>query len=104
MIQAIGGALGTTASIGHEVLFTGVDFLQFPPVPGLDLPGKILLNIWDAVEKVSVSVMLVPIRGATVTDNRSLDESSSVSAPDRTLREHPYYSSRRDRKRRLHRN
>ena len=45
------------ASIGHEVLFTGVDLLQFAPVPGLDLAGKILLSIWDAVEKVQVSMM-----------------------------------------------
>jgi abelson tyrosine-protein kinase 1 len=45
------------ASIGHEVLFTGVDLLQFAPVPGLDTAGKILLGIWDAVELVEVSVM-----------------------------------------------
>ena len=45
------------ASIGHEVLFTGVDLLQFAPVPGLDLAGKILLSIWDAVQMVEVSVM-----------------------------------------------
>jgi hypothetical protein len=45
------------ASIGHEVLFTGVDLLQFAPVPGLDIAGKILLGIWDAVELVEVSVM-----------------------------------------------
>ena len=45
------------ASIGHEVLFTGVDLLQFSPVPGLDIAGKILLSIWDAVGLVEVSVM-----------------------------------------------
>jgi hypothetical protein len=45
------------ASIGHEVLFTGVDLLQFAPVPGLDVAGNILLSIWDAVEMVEVSVM-----------------------------------------------
>jgi hypothetical protein len=31
--------------------------LQFAPVPGLDIAGKILLNIWDAVELVEVSMM-----------------------------------------------
>jgi hypothetical protein len=45
------------ASIGHEVLFTGVDLLQFAPVPGLDIAGKILLGIWDAVELVEVSMI-----------------------------------------------
>jgi hypothetical protein len=45
------------ASIGHEVLFTGVDLLQFAPVPGLDVASNILLSIWDAVELVEVSVM-----------------------------------------------
>ena len=42
------------ASIGHEVLFTGVDFLQYAPVPGLDVAGNMLLSIWDAVELVEV--------------------------------------------------
>jgi hypothetical protein len=45
------------ASIGQEALFTGVDLLQFAPVPGLDIAGKILLGIWEAVELVEVSVM-----------------------------------------------
>jgi abelson tyrosine-protein kinase 1 len=57
VIGAIGGALGTAASIGHEVLFTGVDLLQFAPVPGLNTAGTILLNIWDAIETVEVSVI-----------------------------------------------
>jgi hypothetical protein len=57
VIEAIGGALGTAASIGHEALFTGVDLLQFVPVPGLTLLESILLNIWDAIEMVEVSVM-----------------------------------------------
>ena len=46
------------ASIGHEVLFTGVDLLQFVPVPGLDIAGKILLGIWDAVELVEVGMIV----------------------------------------------
>ena len=48
------------ASIGHEILFTGVDLLQFAPVPGLNTAGKILLSIWDAVELVEVSVIDTP--------------------------------------------
>jgi abelson tyrosine-protein kinase 1 len=54
------------ASIGHEVLFTGVDLLQFAPVPGLDTAGKILLGIWDAVEMVEVSVMDTPFAAVSV--------------------------------------
>ncbi|KAF8257566.1 kinase-like domain-containing protein [Lactarius quietus] len=55
VIEAVGGALSTAASIGHEVLFTGVDLLQFAPVPGLNTAGKILLNIWDAIEMVETN-------------------------------------------------
>ncbi|KAI9434573.1 hypothetical protein H4582DRAFT_1818451 [Lactarius indigo] len=54
-IEAIGGVLGTAASIGHEALFVGVDLLQFAPVPGLKLAGDILLNIWDAVQMVEMN-------------------------------------------------
>ena len=53
-IQAIGGAFGTAARIGHEALSAGVDILQFAPVPGLQLAGNLLLNIWDAVGMVKV--------------------------------------------------
>ncbi|KAH9061867.1 hypothetical protein EDB87DRAFT_1716172 [Lactarius vividus] len=54
-IEAIGGVLGTAARIGHEALFVGVDLLHFAPVPGLELAGGILLNIWDAVERVEMN-------------------------------------------------
>ncbi|KAH9014502.1 hypothetical protein EDB85DRAFT_1876352 [Lactarius pseudohatsudake] len=54
-IEAIGGVLGTAARIGHEALFVGVDLLQFAPVPGLELAGGILLNIWDAVQMVEMN-------------------------------------------------
>ncbi|KAF8268212.1 kinase-like domain-containing protein, partial [Lactarius quietus] len=52
VIEAVTGVLGTAASIGHEVLTTGVDLLQFAPVPGLNVAGTILLSIWDAVQMV----------------------------------------------------
>lgn len=54
-IEAIGGVLGTAARIGHEALFVGVDLLHFAPVPGLELAGGILLNIWDAVQMVEMN-------------------------------------------------
>jgi hypothetical protein len=60
------------ASIGHEVLFTGVDLLKFAPVPGLDVAGKILLSIWDAVEMVEVSVMDIPFASLLVLTGGSL--------------------------------
>jgi hypothetical protein len=31
--------------------------LKFVPVPGLDVAGNVLLNIWDAIEMVEVSLM-----------------------------------------------
>ncbi|KAI9457475.1 hypothetical protein BJY52DRAFT_1223837 [Lactarius psammicola] len=54
-IEAISGVLGAAARVGHEALFTGVNLLQFAPVPGLELAGGILLNIWDAVEMVEMN-------------------------------------------------
>jgi hypothetical protein len=39
------------------VLFAGIDLLEFAPVPGLALVGGILLNIWDALDRVEVSLM-----------------------------------------------
>lgn len=56
---AISGALDTAANIGHEALSTGVALLQLAPVPGLELAGNILLNIWDAVGMVKVSMMSI---------------------------------------------
>ena len=58
--MAICGALDMAARISHEALFAGLDLLQFAPVPGLDTAGNVLLSIWDAVEKVEVSVMGTP--------------------------------------------
>ena len=60
MIEAVCGTLGTEGRIGHEELFTGVNLMQSAPVLGLELAGKMLLSIWDAVEKVEVSVMGTP--------------------------------------------
>ena len=100
-MEAIGGALGMAASIGHEVLFTGVDLLQFAPVPGLDVAGNILLSILDAVELVEVSVIDIPF--AVLPVLTALDESPRIFAPDRTLCKHSDIYSWRDRRCRLHR-
>ncbi|KZV66754.1 kinase-like protein [Peniophora sp. CONT] len=39
-------------TIAHDVLSTGVDFLQLAPIPALDLAGSVLLSIWDAVQAI----------------------------------------------------
>ncbi|KZV62253.1 hypothetical protein PENSPDRAFT_758829 [Peniophora sp. CONT] len=52
VIEAISSVLGPAANFAHEVLFVGVDLLQFVPVPALDVAGKVLLSIWDAVEMI----------------------------------------------------
>lgn len=80
MIEAIGGALGTAASIGHEALFAGVDFLRFAPVPGLELAGRILLNIWDAVDMVEVSLMYTTFVALLLTDDLSRRIASRLCA------------------------
>ena len=54
-IDAVAGVLGAAAAIGHEVLFTGVDLLQYIPIPGLEIAAQTLLRIWDAVGMVEVS-------------------------------------------------
>lgn len=79
MIEAISGALGTAASIGHEALFAGVDLLRFAPVPGLELAGAILLNIWDAVDMVEVSLMHIPFVSAAAAHSRSFQTNRLAS-------------------------
>ncbi|KAF8264995.1 kinase-like domain-containing protein [Lactarius quietus] len=37
------------------MLFTGVDFSRFVPVPELEVAGKTLLKIWDAIEMVETN-------------------------------------------------
>lgn len=41
--------------MAHDVLTTGIDLLEFAPIPGLATVARTLLNIWDAVESVDVS-------------------------------------------------
>ncbi|KAI0049057.1 hypothetical protein FA95DRAFT_1538888 [Auriscalpium vulgare] len=53
--HAVGSVLGTAALAAHEVLFIGVDLLRLAPVPGLEIAGFMLLNIWDALEMVEMN-------------------------------------------------
>ena len=55
VVEAVSSVLGVAARAAHEALFVGVDLLQFVPIPALDVAGKAILNIWDAVDKVQVS-------------------------------------------------
>lgn len=52
--------------------------MQFVPVPGLKTAGRILLNIWDAIQMVEVCV-IGPIRYATDADSISLQTNRQAS-------------------------
>ena len=47
--------LGTTGDVAHELLQTGVNFLGFVPVPGLEPAARQLLQIWDTLQQVDVN-------------------------------------------------
>ena len=53
---AAASVLGTTGSVSHELLQLGADFLGFVPVPGLELAARTLLEIWDTLQQVDVSL------------------------------------------------
>ncbi|EIM84603.1 uncharacterized protein STEHIDRAFT_100616 [Stereum hirsutum FP-91666 SS1] len=55
VVEAAASVLGTTARVAHEILFAGVDLLRFAPIPGLELAGRTLLEIWDALEMVEMN-------------------------------------------------
>ncbi|THH14319.1 hypothetical protein EW146_g5999 [Bondarzewia mesenterica] len=55
VIEATASVLGMAAQVAHEALFAGVDLLRFAPVPGLEVAGSVLLNIWDALEMVEMN-------------------------------------------------
>ena len=40
----------------HEALLMGVDLLELAPVPGLLAAARTLLNIWDILQRVDVSL------------------------------------------------
>ncbi|KZV66153.1 hypothetical protein PENSPDRAFT_655158 [Peniophora sp. CONT] len=55
VVEATSSVLGPAIDVAHEALFVGVDLLQFAPVPALDVAGKALLGIWDAVEMIEIN-------------------------------------------------
>ena len=46
--------LGNAGDVAHEALVISVDVLRFAPIAGLSDAARILLSIWDAVQKVDV--------------------------------------------------
>ncbi len=56
MSQAVARILGNSGDIAHELLELTVDLLKFSPVVGLDTVAKALLDVWDALQLVNVSL------------------------------------------------
>lgn len=48
--------LGTALDITHEGLLISADLLELAPVPGLQVAARTLLGIWDALQRVDVSM------------------------------------------------
>jgi abelson tyrosine-protein kinase 1 len=54
--QAAIAVLGTAGDVTHELLAVSVDVLHFAPVIGLAEAARVLLNIWDSLQLVDVSL------------------------------------------------
>ena len=52
-------ALDMTLEATHEALAIGADVLQFAPVIGLAEAARVLASIWDAVQMVDVSTLML---------------------------------------------
>ena len=52
--QAVSSVLGNAGDVAHEALVMSIDVLRFAPIAGLSDAARILLSIWDAVQKVDV--------------------------------------------------
>ncbi|KAA1467039.1 WD40 repeat-like protein [Dentipellis sp. KUC8613] len=55
VVRAANSVLGTTVDLAHDALASGVDLLNLAPVPGLASAGHILLDIWNAFQKVQTN-------------------------------------------------
>ncbi len=65
MSQAVARILGNSGEVAHELLELGVDFLKFAPAVGLDMVARALLDVWDALQLVNVSLSaLFPMASA----------------------------------------
>lgn len=77
------GALDTTAAIGHEILFAGVDLLHYIPIHGLEIAAQNLLRIWDELRLLKW-VLIEPSPGpmTLALTYTSVGESSRISTVD----------------------
>ncbi|KAJ6553853.1 hypothetical protein B0H10DRAFT_2169714 [Mycena sp. CBHHK59/15] len=53
--QALSKIFPTTLLITHDVLEVGSEVLKYAPIPGLEIAGSLLLNIWDNVQAVDMN-------------------------------------------------
>ncbi|KAA1471778.1 hypothetical protein DENSPDRAFT_135320 [Dentipellis sp. KUC8613] len=53
--KAAASALGIAEDLAREVLLTGAPLLRLAPIPGLDIAGQTLIQIWAAFEQVQTN-------------------------------------------------
>ncbi|KAF5376712.1 hypothetical protein D9615_007795 [Tricholomella constricta] len=53
--RAVSPMIDITVDVAHDVLANGAELLKFAPIPGLDGAAKVLLGIWDALQKVTTN-------------------------------------------------
>ncbi|KAF5376723.1 hypothetical protein D9615_007801 [Tricholomella constricta] len=53
--RAVSPMIDITVDVAHEVLIGGAELLKFAPIPGLEGAVKLLLGIWDALQKVATN-------------------------------------------------
>ncbi|KAF8639293.1 hypothetical protein AX17_001604 [Amanita inopinata Kibby_2008] len=53
--RAAASVLGPTLGVAHAILSTGIDLLEFVPLPGLAPVARTLLQIWDALDAVDMN-------------------------------------------------
>ncbi|KAF5376728.1 hypothetical protein D9615_007804 [Tricholomella constricta] len=53
--RAVSPMIDITVDVAHEVLANGAELLKFSPIPGLEGAAKLLLGIWDALQRVTTN-------------------------------------------------
>lgn len=57
--KALVNILGVAEDVGHEALVISSELLEFAPLPGLRVAALALLDIWEALQMVDVSALVV---------------------------------------------
>ncbi|KAG5650844.1 hypothetical protein H0H81_010855 [Sphagnurus paluster] len=55
--RAVNPTVDLAGDAAHEVLAAGAELLTFAPVPGLDIAAKVLLGIWDALQRIDMNYL-----------------------------------------------